>query len=125
MLRTLLLLCSVVAVALASDCCTDLLIAEKSESNWKHWEKTDFYNSTFTMSGTIWNGYPVWQDSWEELSLWHENGFWLMGEMEMVHYKSETFADCPELVESWTTRRHGGLSTDSIEKITCQNTAEK
>ena len=77
------------------------------------------------MSGTIWNGYPVWQDSWEELSLWHENGFWLMGEMEMVHYKSDTFADCPELVENWSSFSIGDMSTNSIEKITCQNTSKK
>ena len=83
------------------------------------------------MSGTIWNGYPMWSYLGEEYFLWHENGtnpgssVWYMGEMDSVDYVSNTFADCPELVESWTSLSSGGLSTDSIEKITCRSTAEK
>jgi hypothetical protein len=80
------------------------------------------------MSETIWNGYPMWTDSWEgpeePTFLWHENGVWYMGEMEKVDYVSDTFADCPELIESWTSLSNE-LATGSIEKITCQNTAEK
>ena len=49
-----------------------------------------------------------------------------MGEMDkdMVYYKSDTFADCPELVENWKSYI-GDMSTISIEKITCQNTSKK
>ena len=77
------------------------------------------------MSGLIWNGYPEWENLVDELSLWHENGFWLMGEMDkdMVYYKSDTFANCPELVKNWKSYI-GDMSTNSIEKITCQNTSK-
>ena len=78
------------------------------------------------MSGTIWNGYPMWTNLWEEPTfLWYENGVWYMGEMDKVDYVSDTFADCPELVESWTSLSNEGLSTNSIEQITCKNTTEK
>ena len=107
-----------------TDCCTDLLIEEKSESNWKHWEKTDFYNSTFTMSGLIWNGYPEWENLVDELSLWHENGFWLMGDMDKAHFESDTFPDCPELVENWSSLAIGAIIY-SLEKLTCQNTSKE
>ena len=106
---------------LFTDCCTELLVAGKLKSNWRHWEKT------FTiLPGSIVNGNPVWQDSMQELWIWHgtPNGFWLMGDMDKAHFESDTFPDCPELVENWSSLAIGDIIY-SIEKITCQNTSKE
>ena len=76
------------------------------------------------------NGYPMWIDLWQEKMLWYENGKWKVGdELDMDYYRfdddvslvdatSNTFADCPELVESWSSfSNYGG--TSSVE-ITCR-----
>ena len=47
-----------------------------------------------------------------------------MGDMDKAHFESDTFPDCPELVENWKSYI-GDMSTISIEKITCQNTSKK
>ena len=76
----------------------------------------------------------MWRDSRKERSLWHEDGVWYMSDMNMVdyatavdemalEYASDTFADCPELVENWIGFPSSFPTT--IEKITCQNIAEK
>ena len=59
------------------------------------------------------NGYPTWKALRQNLHLWYENGKWQVGYryepdydgdlMLDVDHTSNTFADCPELVESWSS----------------------
>ena len=82
--------------------------------------------SRMARNDVVLNGHFVWKDLKEDRYIWHENGFWLMGEIldngiqgrRNVDYKSEAYASCPELVENWTSVSNGGLSTNYIEKIT-------
>ena len=64
------------------------------------------------------NGYPVWHDLFEEHSIWYENGKWKEGILSKgniqnkvlyQYFTSNTSADCPESVESWSdyTDFHG------------------
>ena len=90
---------------------------QQSSDDW-------FHNSTLTMSGTK-NGYPTWTEWWGSRSIWYENGKWQVGhkmDMDMVQYTSNTFADCPDLVESWSTGT--GTWINFIEKIACRPTIE-
>ena len=58
------------------------------------------------------NGYPMWKGLMQDrYQIWYNNGKWRVGykpdnEVDYmlgnVHYTSNTFADCPELVESWS-----------------------
>ena len=57
------------------------------------------------------NGYPVWHDLFEEHSIWYENGMWKEGILSKgniqnkvlyQYFTSNTSADCPESVESWS-----------------------
>ena len=73
------------------------------------------------------NGYPMWKDLWQQKSLWYESGKWQVGYetdydgdfMFMVDSTSNTFADCPELVESWSPSFSSYVGTSSVE-ITCR-----
>ena len=83
------------------------------------------------MSGTK-NGYPTWTELWGGHSIWYENGKWQVGhetdmdmvqlEVPLVQYTSNTFADCPDLVESWSTGTNTWINF--IEKIACRPTIE-
>ena len=73
------------------------------------------------------NGLPIWEDLWQQRSLWYENGKWKVGYLDIdydgdsisiVDVESNTFNDCPELVESWSSFfNYGG--TSSVE-MTCR-----
>ena len=84
-----------------------------------------FRNSTLTMSGTK-NGHPTWTELWGRHSIWYENGKWQVGHLmdtyTMVQYTSNTSADCPDLVESWSTGTNTWINF--IEKIACRPTIE-
>ena len=58
------------------------------------------------------NGYPMWKALRQErYQIWYESGKWQVGYeadydgnlMLNVDYASNTFGDCPELVESWSS----------------------
>ena len=91
---------------------------------------TTYKMATFNMNGNLLNtqnGYPVWKDLFEEHSIWYENGKWKEGILSKGavqnnvlyrYFTSDTSADCPESVESWSgyTDLHGDW-TKSVADI--------
>ena len=82
---------------------------------------TSYEMYTWNMNGNLIhakNGYPVWRDLFKEHSIWYEKGKWREGilprdlgqnnvdghdpNFEYNFFTSDTFADCPESVESWS-----------------------
>ena len=81
---------------------------------------TTYKMVTWNMNGNLIhakNGYPVWNDLFGEHSIWYEKGKWREGILPKIssqgvdgynpkmvyhYFTSDTFADCPESVESWS-----------------------